>query len=187
MLGSAVRAFMTIVFFIELRLRRVPNASHAGLRGKKPRIRNRGTMRIGRDFRVHGRVIRSQFGTAREGTLIIGDYVGVNEGVSIFALQEIVIGDHVTIGDNVSITDASYHELAPGFPARTAPVHIERNAWLARNVIVLCGVTVGANAVVAAGAVVTNDVAPNTLVGGVPARLIRRLDIPDPENYARRS
>ena len=51
----------------------------------------------------------------------------------------------------------------------------------------LCGVTVGANAVVAAGAVVTSDVAPNTLVGGVPARLIRRLDIPDPEHYTRRA
>jgi len=177
---------MTVVFFIELRLRGVVNASRSGLRGKKPRIRNAGTMRIGCDFRVHGRVIRAQFGTGPEGALIIGDHVGANDGVSVFALQEITIGDHVTIGDNVSITDATYHELAPGFPARTAPVHIERNVWLARNVIVLCGVTVGANAVVAAGAVVTSDVAPNTPVGGVPARLIRQLDIPDPENYARR-
>jgi acetyltransferase-like isoleucine patch superfamily enzyme len=164
----------------------VANASRSGLRGKKPRIRNAGAMRIGSDFRVHGRVIRAQFGTGPDGKLIIGDHVAVNEGVSIFAQGEITIGDHVTIGDNVSITDATYHELAPGIPARTAPVHIGRNAWLARNVVVLCGVTVGANAVVAAGAVVTSDVASNTLVGGVPARLIRALDIADPENYTRR-
>lgn len=56
-----------------------------------------------------------------------------------------------------------------------APVHIGAHAWLGAGAIVLPGVTVGEGAIVAAGAVVTKDVAPRTVVGGVPARLIKEL------------
>jgi acetyltransferase-like isoleucine patch superfamily enzyme len=166
MLSRAFRALMTALYFVELRARGVRNASRAGLRGKKPRIRNAGTMKIGENFRVHGRVTRVQLGTSVSGTLAIGDDVGMNEGVSI--------------------NDSDYHELAPGLPTRVAPVRIGRNAWIGRNAIVTRGVTIGANAVVAAGAVVTRDVAPNTIVGGNPARLIHELAIEDPASYVRR-
>ena len=56
------------------------------------------------------------------------------------------------------------------------PVRIGDGAWLASRAVVLPGVTVGEGAIVAAGAVVTRSVEPHTLVGGVPARLIRHLD-----------
>jgi acetyltransferase-like isoleucine patch superfamily enzyme len=186
MLERALRAVSTVLFFVELRLRGVQCASRAGLRGKKPRIRNAGTMRIGRDFRVHGRVIRVQLATSPSGTLVFGNNVGMNEGVSIYAEREVTIGDNVMIGDYTSIVDTDFHEVGPGDAVRVAPVRIERNAWLGRNVSVLCGVTIGANSVVAAGSVVTRDVPPNTLVGGNPARLIRELVIPDPEHFVRR-
>ena len=55
------------------------------------------------------------------------------------------------------------------------PIVIERNAWIAANVTIIGGVTVGENSVVAAGSVVTNDVPPNTLVGGNPAKVIRSI------------
>ena len=58
---------------------------------------------------------------------------------------------------------------------RPAPVHIGADVWLGANVTVLPGITIGDGAIVAAGAVVTKDVAPNTLVGGVPAKLIKEL------------
>jgi acetyltransferase-like isoleucine patch superfamily enzyme len=176
---------MTVFFLIELRLRGVHNASRARLRGKKPRIRNAGTMRIGRDFWAGGRVTRVQLATKPSGTLVIGDRVGMNEGVAIMAVREITIGDYTLIGDHVAIHDTDFHEIAPGIPVKTAPVHIGRNVWIGRNAIVLSGVTIGANAIVAAGAVVTADVPPNTLAGGNPARVIRELNIPDPAHYVR--
>jgi maltose O-acetyltransferase len=143
-------------------------------------------MRIGRNFRVHGRVTRAQLATSASGRLIIGDNVGLNEGVSIFAEREVVIEDDVMIADFTSIADTDFHPIAPGDPVRVRPIRIERNAWLGRNVIVLCGVTIGTNSVVAAGAVVTSDIPPNTLAGGNPARVIRELPIDAPERYVRR-
>ncbi len=56
-----------------------------------------------------------------------------------------------------------------------APIHIGRNVWIGANVTILSGVTIGENAIVAAGAVVTKDVAPNTMVGGVPAKFIKQI------------
>ena len=57
-----------------------------------------------------------------------------------------------------------------------APIHIGKNVWIGANATVLAGVTIGDGAVVAAGAVVTKDVTPNTVVGGVPAKVIKVIE-----------
>jgi acetyltransferase-like isoleucine patch superfamily enzyme len=186
MLGRVWRAMMTAVYFLELRVRGVENTSVPGLRGKKPRIRNAGTMRIGHNLRVLGRVTRTQFSTGPAGVLTFGTNVGINEGVSIHAEHEVTIGDEVLIADFVSIADTDFHQMGPGDGIRSGPVHIERNVWLGRNVIVLCGVRIGMNSIIAAGSVVTSDVPPNTVAGGNPARVIRELEIADPERFVRR-
>jgi maltose O-acetyltransferase len=61
-------------------------------------------------------------------------------------------------------------------PLTTAPVIIENGTWIGARSVVLPGVTVGAGSVVASGAIVTRNVPPNTLVGGVPARVLRTID-----------
>jgi maltose O-acetyltransferase len=109
----------------------------------------------------------------------IGASCFLNAGCVLDATAPITIGDHVNFGHGVLITTSS-HEV--GSVHRRAglltpeAVHIGSGAWLASRVIVLPGVTVGEGAVVCAGAVVTRDVESNVMVGGVPARLIRRLD-----------
>jgi acetyltransferase-like isoleucine patch superfamily enzyme len=55
------------------------------------------------------------------------------------------------------------------------PIHLKRNAWIGANATIMQGVTVGVNSVVAAGAVVTKDVSDNTVVGGIPAKIIKTL------------
>ncbi len=107
----------------------------------------------------------------------IGQRVFINQNCTFYDLGGLDIGDDVMIGPNVSLL-TSGHPLEPsqrraGVTAK--PIVIERNVWIAAGVIIVGGVTVGENAVVAAGSVVTRDVPPNTLVAGNPARVIRSL------------
>lgn len=109
------------------------------------------------------------------GSILIED-VFINRNSCIVAMDRIEIGPGVTIGPNVCIYDHD-HSLVSSHekPYITAPVKIGKKAWIGANVVVLKGVTIGENAVVAAGAVVTKDVPKNTIVGGVPARVIREM------------
>lgn len=104
----------------------------------------------------------------------LGKNVFINHACSFLDIGGITIEDDVLIGPRVNITSES-HPLDPS--DRTAlvlkPVHIKRNAWIGAGATILPGVTVGENAVVAAGAVVSRDVAPNTVVAGVPAKVVR--------------
>jgi acetyltransferase-like isoleucine patch superfamily enzyme len=110
--------------------------------------------------------------------LTVGRNVFINQNCTIYDLAPVTIGDDVLIGPNVSlITDS--HPVAPS--QRTAyvvamPITIERGVWIAAGATVIGGVTIGENAVVAAGSVVTKDAPANTLVGGNPARVIRSIE-----------
>jgi len=121
--------------------------------------------------------------------LCFGAYCYLNCPIFIDAAAKITLGDGVSIGHHVVIITTG-HAFGPSeFRAGVAkplPVTIEAGAWIAASATLLPGVTIGNGAVVAAGAVVTRDVAPNTLVGGIPAKLIRTLDTPSVREEATR-
>lgn len=108
----------------------------------------------------------------------IGENVFFNSGCRFQDQGGIYIGDGCLIGHNVVLATIN-HDLNPENRGTNipAPIHIGRNVWIGANATVLPGVTIGDNAVIAAGAVVAKDVAKNTVVGGVPAKLLRYIDV----------
>lgn len=109
---------------------------------------------------------------------IIGKNVFINSGCHFQDQGGIVIDDGALIGHNVVLATLN-HDLHPDKRSNIhpAPITIGKNAWIGSNATVLAGVTIGDGAVVAAGAVVTKDVPNNTVVGGVPAKVIREITI----------
>ncbi|MFV0537830.1 MAG: sugar O-acetyltransferase [Dysgonomonas sp.] len=104
----------------------------------------------------------------------IGKNVFINFNCTLLDLGGITIDDDVLIAPNVSLLSEGHpvspedrHSLIP------KPIHIKKNAWIGAGAIILQGVTVGENAVVSAGAVVSKDVPDNTVVGGIPAKVIK--------------
>jgi acetyltransferase-like isoleucine patch superfamily enzyme len=116
---------------------------------------------------------------AEGAVLEIGDDVLLNQGVNIYVSSRVTIGSHSKLADLVAIYDTDFHEVEPGADIRRAPVVLGENVWLGRGVLVLPGVTIGDHSVVAAGSVVLDDVPPNTLVAGTPAKVVRALSVPD--------
>lgn len=114
--------------------------------------------------------------------ITFGKNVFVNAGCRFQDQGGITIGDGVLIGHNVVLSTAN-HDLAPSMSRKLhyKPIFIGDNVWIGSNAVILQGVTLGAWSVVAAGAVVTRDVEPYTIVGGVPAKFIRRVDNDMPE------
>jgi maltose O-acetyltransferase len=117
-------------------------------------------------------------GDIRHHLHIGGDGV-INVGCFFDLNAPITIGNHVALGHEVMILTSSHHigshDHRAG-PLYTAPVMINAGAWIGSRSIVLPGVTIGSGSVVGAGAIVTKDIPPRTLAGGVPARVIRMLD-----------
>jgi len=107
----------------------------------------------------------------------IGKNVFINHACSFLDLGGIIIEDDVQIGPKVSLITEN-HPLDPSTRKSLdlKSVLIKRNAWIGAGAIILPGVTIGENSVVAAGAVVNKDVPANTVVGGVPAKIIRTID-----------
>ena len=107
----------------------------------------------------------------------IGKNVFINHACSFLDLGGITIEDDVLIGPRVNLVTEN-HPLDPLHRKSLdlKPILIKRNAWIGAGATILPGVTIGENAVVAAGAVVNKDVPANTVVGGVPAKFIGEID-----------
>jgi len=164
---------MIFALLAKLQIRRVGS----GLRVTRGRVHvdGGGNISIGKNFSCSSPLYLYALG----GILEIGDGCSTNTNVHLGASSgQIIIGDNVMIGPN-AVLRASDHGMDRGSVMKhqrklTGKIVIEDDVWLGANVVITRDVTIGQGAVVAAGAVVTKDVSPYHIVGGVPAKVIGR-------------
>jgi acetyltransferase-like isoleucine patch superfamily enzyme len=154
------------------------------------RSRHRPALRLGNHVSCYA---GCSFSIGENGRCTVGDFTLLN-GALIMAEEQVEIGSHVLVSWNVGIADSDFHPIAPAQrmqdtfalapfyrdrpprpPIRTAPVVIKDNVWIGMGAVILKGVTIGENSVVAAGAIVTRDVPPNVVVAGNPAVVVKQL------------
>ncbi len=114
----------------------------------------------------------------------IGNNTHLGEGCHISAITKILIGNNVLMGRRISIIDNSHGEatskvfLEPPSKRKLTskgPIVIEDNVWIGDKVTILSGVTIGVNSIIGANSVVTKNVPPNSIVGGIPAKIIKTI------------
>lgn len=110
----------------------------------------------------------------RAGSLRIGSHSRINRNCCLDARSGLRIGNHVSISPEVMILTTGHDYNDPDFSLAGKPVVIEDYAWIGARAMIMPGVTIGRGAVIAAGSVVTHDVAAGALVAGVPARDVGR-------------
>jgi len=115
-----------------------------------------------------------------EAEIVIGNGNAFNNNVSLICMGKISMGDNCLMGDQVLIYDCDWHEIDPLHRNRSVgpirPVTIGNNVWLGSRVMVLKGVTIGDNSVIAAASVVTKPIPANCLAVGNPAQIIRSIE-----------
>lgn len=111
--------------------------------------------------------------------LEIGKHVAVDDAVNLYSVDKVKIGTKVAISREAFICTASHDITKPNRPLIMAPITIGDGVWIGARAIILPGVTIGEGAVVAAGAVVTKNVEPWTVVGGNPAKFIKKRELRD--------
>lgn len=112
------------------------------------------------------------------GDVVIGDHTRI--GIHNTIIGPVTIGNHVNLAQGITVTALNHNfddttKRIDEQSIATKPVVISDDVWIGANAVILPGVTIGRHVVVAAGAVVTKDVPDNTIVGGVPATIIKKL------------
>lgn len=146
---------------------------------------NPSNIQLGEYVTLYG-TLQSQSG----GTIRMGDYTRLGNGSVIRCLKNVIIGSYTAIADNVVISDNGNHPIDPTFRRKmkedaldgdmrlwkhseSAPIIIGENVWVCEGARINRGVTIGDNAIIAAGAIVTKDVPANSIVAGIPAKVIK--------------
>ena len=109
----------------------------------------------------------------------MGKYACLSEKVDCYSVDAIRIGDQATVSQGVKLCAASHDISSKIMELVHKPIVIGDNAWIAGWSIILPGVTIGEGAVVAAGSVITKDVGPWDVVGGNPAKFIKKRELKD--------
>ncbi len=145
----------------------------------KPKIINRGTIRIGNIIRIVSTINQVLIDVAKGGELTIGDNCRLN-GCNISVHTKVMIGNNCRIAPHSIIMDGDHHNVANRLmKGKSQPIIIEDDVWLATRTMVLKGVRIGKGAVIASGAVVTKDIPSYSLAAGIPAKVIRKISSSD--------
>jgi acetyltransferase-like isoleucine patch superfamily enzyme len=112
------------------------------------------------------------------GDVVIGDYTRI--GLHNTIIGPVSIGNHVNLAQSVTVSALNHNfsdttKRIDEQGINTSQIVIEDDVWVGANAVILAGVKIGSHSVIAAGAVVTRDVPANTLVGGVPAKVIKHI------------
>lgn len=139
------------------------------------KIRKKGLKILGSSIGTGSHINRKSY-LMDPNRLYIGNYSDINRNVTLDARGLLYIGNSVSISHGVMLMTGSHDINDSSFRAVFLPIKIDDYVWIGCGAIVLQGVTIGKGAVVAAGAVVTKDVEPFTIVGGVPAKAIGKRE-----------
>ncbi|MFD0618977.1 acetyltransferase [Paenibacillus sp. GCM10027629] len=142
-------------------------------------IKNRGEFVVGKNVSFHSKPFQSSITVSKQATLLVGDNVFFNYGLDIGCTKSIRIGSNTIIGPMVNMIDTNFHPVDVNDRSESKDIVISENVWIGRGVLILPGVTIGRNSVIAAGSVVTRDIPSNVMAGGTPAKVIRAIDVPN--------
>lgn len=180
---------MTLVDPLKFQVRDVRETIFLTLANNLPRLRSSDRVRwllyrfagldIPRRCVIWGPLTVRPLGGARNISIGAGTFVNTNARFGV-PIERVRLGNNVQIGPNVSfetVTHGLVYVPGQGRGDIVQPITVADEVWIGAGAIITGGVTIGRGAVVAAGAVVTKDVAPYTVVGGVPAKLIKQIDV----------
>jgi acyl-[acyl carrier protein]--UDP-N-acetylglucosamine O-acyltransferase len=164
------------ILMAKIYLRKVTHLGKMVSVNGKPIVDNQGEMIFGDEVRVWSPIVRAQLYTGKKGKLIVGRNARLN-GVHIDARELVQIGENVRIAPYTIILDSDFHDTKDHFSdGASSPVIIEHDVWIATRATILKGVTIGHGSVIAAGSVVTKSIPPKSVAGGVPARVIKKIE-----------
>ena len=171
---TIVRGFFYIIN-AAYRLRSCETGRMVSVKGNL-KVWAKGKIIIGDNCKIWSVIGTTQISAGPMATIEIGENTFINSGSIITARKHIKIGKNCHIANQVILMDDDFHAVNErNLGSAKKEIIIGDNVWIATRATILKGVNIGEGAVVAAGAVVTKDVPPFALVGGVPAKIIRTI------------
>jgi maltose O-acetyltransferase len=133
--------------------------------------------RIGSDvFILMGQYVQMAGARSSGQKVSIGSGTVINHGCLLYTTGGLIIGEHVSISAGTWLVTGSHDINDPNFTVSYKPIVIGNYVWIGMRATILAGVTIGEGAIVMAGAMVTRDVPPHAIIGGVPAKIIKQRD-----------
>jgi maltose O-acetyltransferase len=158
-----------------IELRRCDNFGPGARVAGRVRVENSGSIVIGGGFRVEASYCAVELVSEKGGAIEIGESVFLNFGTMLYARQLVRIGDRSKVGQYSILADCEVPEAQGAFREKPKPIVIGKDVWIAGRVTVLPGSTIGNGSVITAGSIVSGDIPPGVVAGGVPARVLRKI------------